>query len=391
MGSAGRFLAVMAMLAAGGLRPAVADSPRDTLDQNRKWLEKARKDPEHFARLVQDLKAFLNLPPEQRDRLRKLDKELQNLHQKNPAESDRLNRALERYAAWWERLPERDRRWIDEAPNQQQRLQRIRDVRERQWIEHLPKAYRDQIQASQGETRAALIKRFRQEEKHRQQEWVTATRHWDELQRNPPPLRPQDLQSVLKDFYLNVLQPRLSPADIERLKKAEGKWPDYPQTLVELADRYVPFPGPLGPKSMADLPEDVRNQINQRPAFRTRLLKDEGKWPDFAIKIHNLTKGNNKITVPRELSLPSRPGEFEGRVTWFIRNQLLPQLDEEERTDLKAAEGRWPDYPRLVARLAQKHSLLVPGMWPGQRPFWDKYRAQKGLGPVPAAAGDLAP
>jgi hypothetical protein len=379
----------MAVLTVGGLVSVRADGKGDALEQNRKWLEKARKDPEHYARLLQDLKAFLNLPPDQQDRLRKLDKELSQLQKKNPAESERLNRALERFAAWWERLSETDRQWIEAAPNQNERLRRIRALRERQWIEHLPKAYRDQIHQAQGEKRAALIKRYRQEEKDRHQEWQLAMRHWDEFLKGKPPRRTADLPPDVLAFVHKNLQPRLSKADADRLKAAEGKWPGYLEVLVDLSDRYVPFPGPLGPKSMADLPEDVRKQIAQlKPPARNLLQKAEGKWPEFAVQLQLLSR-RTKLTLPRDL-LPSKPGDFDRETTWFIRNRLLSHLTDEERQELKSVEGRWPEYPKALVRLASRHGLTdLPGILPGPRQYWDRYRSKPGGG-TPVAGGQAS-
>ena len=33
-----------------------------------------------------------------------------------------------------------------------------------------------------------------------------------------------------------------------------------------------------------------------------------------------------------------------------------------ERQELKKAEGKWPDFPRTLLKLARKHKLTLPGM-----------------------------
>ena len=49
---------------------------------------------------------------------------------------------------------------------------------------------------------------------------------------------------------------------------------------------------------------------------------------------------------------------------------------------LDEAQGKWPDYPRLVVDLARKHKQPLVG-WtlptpPNQPQFWDRLRAAKG-------------
>src|SRR6059058_5679045 len=55
---------------------AASDSAVEELEQNRHLLAKWRQDPAHYARLCYHLSQFLALPPEQQERLRRLDREL---------------------------------------------------------------------------------------------------------------------------------------------------------------------------------------------------------------------------------------------------------------------------------------------------------------------------
>jgi hypothetical protein len=74
-------------------------------------------------------------------------------------------------------------------------------------------------------------------------------------------------------------------------------------------------------------------------------------------------------------------------VVEFLDKVLEPQLrraGEGGKADRKAladAEGKWPEYPRLIVELARKYKQPVPG-WtlPGQPQFWDRLRAGKGKG-----------
>src|SRR5262245_9551054 len=81
MSSVLRMLSLLGFLAlaAYGLAESEAPAPEDPsllLEQNRRLLERWRKDPEHFNRLKNDLRAFQALPSEKQARLRQLDRDL---------------------------------------------------------------------------------------------------------------------------------------------------------------------------------------------------------------------------------------------------------------------------------------------------------------------------
>jgi hypothetical protein len=51
-------------------------------------------------------------------------------------------------------------------------------------------------------------------------------------------------------------------------------------------------------------------------------------------------------------------------------------LTKPEAERLHNAEGKWPEYPRLLLELARRHDLVVPGMsLPGPRGLWQQARA----------------
>src|ERR1700738_1481938 len=83
----------LVLLAAFAPTPALADGAPDEFEHNRQLLAKLRSDPEHYARLKQELRAFLELPPEEQTRLRRLD---HDLHQETSASHAKLFRVLER-------------------------------------------------------------------------------------------------------------------------------------------------------------------------------------------------------------------------------------------------------------------------------------------------------
>jgi hypothetical protein len=366
---------------------ASAEDKAAQLEENRRRVANARKDPDHYARLLRDLRQFMNLSPEQQDRLRRLDEDFRNLDE---AKAAKLTGALKRYADWLERLPEADQKYIESAPNGQVRLQRVKELREKEWIEHLPEAKRDKIQQAQGKERQALINKYRKEDQVNKQKWAKPLRHWDEMQAVQDgrqaglPRRVSELPAAaapqaVKLFVEKILLPRLDSPDRELLEKAEGKWPSFPETLVQLADKYVPFPGPVGPRTHHELPPDLQRRVTQviRPnTEKARLLGSyEGRWPDYAIMTANLAR-NPQIPLPSR-QYPVHPADFGDRMPEFVREKLMKSLQPEERRKLREAEGKWPDYPRAIADLARKHNLPVPGMLPGSNAYWEKYRPPK--------------
>ena len=85
--------------------PTRATDPTEA-DANRAQIARWKNDPEHLARLRQNLAAFRALPPERQEQLRRLDRAL---HAEDSSTQARLWNVLERYALWLNRLPAADR------------------------------------------------------------------------------------------------------------------------------------------------------------------------------------------------------------------------------------------------------------------------------------------
>src|SRR5262245_47132257 len=188
------------LVALGALLPGSAPSqpPGEDLEHNRKLLEEWRRDPEKIARLQKSYALLRSLPADEQARLRRLDYELNDLDSVSQA---RLVRVMERYAEWMNRLPEADRSFIQSAPNARERLQRIQELKDRQYSDRQPRAKRLDLAESRdpGKT-VALLK---QEERQQRDEWKVASRHWDDLlQRRPLPSRLADFdRPPLKRLY----------------------------------------------------------------------------------------------------------------------------------------------------------------------------------------------
>jgi hypothetical protein len=216
------------------------------------------------------------------------------------------------------------------------------------------------------------VAELRQKDHDARREWLVAAR-------GAQPVRIADLPPDARSFINEMLQPLLTAEERKRLRDAEGQWPLFPRTLMELVDKHpIPLPGPTGkgPLRRQDLPEDLQQRLGIATLtgpMKKRLTAAQGKWPDYAIAVTELARSRN-VTLPKQLG-PSRPAEFAPAVRQFLKEQLEPLLTDEERQRLESQEGIWPEYPQTLLDLAIKKKLTVPGMaLPGPREFWDNLR-----------------
>jgi len=157
------------LLVCVGLAGAVltgADLHSTEWERNARLLEKWKADPEHYTRLLRDLKAFAALPRARQQQLRHLDREL---HKGEPMAQRHLWSVLERYTLWFERLPEDDQKTLEATSDRAERLRLIRKIKERQWIERLPEKDRLDLAGLKPEKQAEKIKELHQEERKRRQ------------------------------------------------------------------------------------------------------------------------------------------------------------------------------------------------------------------------------
>jgi hypothetical protein len=378
---------------------ALADAPAD--GDNRQLLDKMKaSDPQHYARLRHNLAVFRNLPTARQETLRKLDRDLQ---EETTTTRQRLERVMERYAEWLERLPEAERQSIVQAPDRKTRLQRIHDIRAKQWVKRFPKAQADRIAKLPEAERPELIKKLRQEELEERLDWQAAQRHWKAALANPGalPTKLDMLSEEAREAFEKSLKPLLSRDEEKLLKEAEGKWPRFPRTVVELADNHpLTLQGPVGPTTIKELPPKLvaflENEKGFKP-FYNRLKEAEGKWPEFGVALRDLARSpfmRKMFPVAHQLlpvkSTPSQPQDFAPIVQQFIEKKLIPALDDNEAARLKKTESQWPGYPQLVLELARWHNLAVP-TGPTRFDGLDAYRTRPiyGLTNPPPRRGDL--
>jgi hypothetical protein len=345
----------------------------DEPETNARLLERLRSDPEHFARLQADQRAFGQLPPERQDRLRELD---QQLHNTDSITQKRLWSVMERYTAWYDHLSEAARHRIDQATDRHERLAIVTQYREDQWLARQPHLVRDEIAKVPVEKRHDEIANRRKDERQRFATWMRAMRVLRPVPGAQPakPVRASDFPPDGVLFINQVLGPQLTQEDREHLKKLEGKWPYYTQMVLELSEkeRYRPkLPGTTGPINFDGLPKEYKGFFKSRvdmPAhLTTTSLRD--KWPDFAIAVTEEVRRTNSPLLPLG---PARATEFPALVRQFVETALVATLSDKETSALHEAAGRWPEYPKKVLELAEHHGLEVPLMRMPNAADWRK-------------------
>jgi hypothetical protein len=359
-------LAGLAAATAGVTATAAPDG--DELERNRRLLDKWKADPDHAQRLQRDLAAFYALPAERQERIRLLDRQL---HDIDPSNGARLWGVLERYLQWLQRLTEEERRTVLEAPTPDNRLAVIRGLKQREWLTRLPAGLREKLLPISAERRAERMRALRLEERRRRVLWERP------FERRPNPIpRPKhhrDFPLGVQAFIRESLRPRLSPGERLKLDGAEGKWPQLPRVVARLADRHpVLPPAPNGEIThFKDLPDSIRNALEGRRSRRAKVPAQlEDKWPEFALAVSNLYR-RERGKAPPPLGA-CKPDEFPRKVQDFLRGRLFPALSQMEKASLDWLEGRWPEYPLRLLRLARQKHLPIPGMsLPGPPELWE--------------------
>src|SRR5262245_349578 len=101
-------LGLMALSLAAPAEPPSEDIPKKNRP-NGNDTDRPRFRPE-------DWKKFRSLSPEQKERLRKADRDFRSL---DPKKQEHLRQVMDRYQAWLQHLPEADRKRIESAPNRE--------------------------------------------------------------------------------------------------------------------------------------------------------------------------------------------------------------------------------------------------------------------------------
>ncbi len=340
-----------------------------------------------------------SLSPARQQQLRDLDREFNAL---DPEAKDRLQRVMVNYNYWLAHLPEEDRKRVVDAETPTARLTLIREIKDSEWIETLPKAYRDKYASVKDLERTRLVSLWREEDRERRDEWHFVRRNWKDVQEDSSALVPALwLDRHQLETYVRNLEFQVSPADRDRLRKTraavqEGRTYGYFRLVLELSERYTLLPGPPeGPRNFESLPKTLAAslELKKKKSFPRELQAQQGRWPDFAIAVTEYAR-QRRIPLPDQLG-PARKEAMPPDLRAFIEKELEPALIKAGRTDtndkgekkerseqarrdlarLHDAEGKWPEYPRTVLDLAKSYKLFMVGwMLPGKPEFWDRIR-----------------
>lgn len=336
-------------------------------------------------------KAFKALPSTRQQEIRELDKQL---NEQKPSVRDRLVRVLEAYAVWLDRLPEPERKGVLAAATPGLRLAVIRDVRERQWLDSLPVAQRNQLNGLSVADRASRIGEWKKAEAERREEWGNVRLHADAIAANlaPWPFDNEQMKKNVVDYMrvtFKIDEPkkcRLVANEFTRytnaLANAEKNggwaWYDYGRESFNLARKYEGFllPEPAENRQLcmdfSDLPQSVNKMLGD-PRLRRKLAPYVGKWPDFPLEVHDELRALPGKFGPGPPLGPAKASDFKEPVKTFWEKELSPKLSGQEKGMLRMFENRWPEYPREFVRLARIHDLSVPGVTlPGSPRKWSE-------------------
>jgi len=329
--------------------------------------------------------------PARQQQLRQLHREFIDL---GPEDQARLTKVMQSYNAWLAHRPAADKQRILSAPTAAARLEVIHELREHEWVESLPRPYREEYAKLEGDARRQRVQEWRTEEAERREDWVLAQRHWIEYPQGKVPQMFLGEARGQIDTFVSHLRENLSEAERKDLDDAQkgaeefGNYFWYAREIVRLADLHPILPGRVGPKDFNSLPDQVKVYLRERdPQFRKKaddvreLRKFNGRWPEYAIELTRHCQKNN-LKLPLPLG-DCKKDDMPDKVREFLDRMLEPQLKKSEagRAELEAlnkAQGSWPEYPRTIIDLAKKYKTPVPG-WtlPGPPQAWDRLRAGK--------------
>lgn len=333
--------------------------------------------------------------PRRQQQLRKLHTDFQQLDSET---TTRLTRVMQSYNAWLSR-PNFDRSTVLDAPNSAARLDAIRNLRETEWVETLPKPDREEYARLEGDARKQRVQEWRMDEADRREEWNLAQKHWAEHPLGKVPAVFLNQGRLQVDAFVSHLRENLLPEEIKYLDDARaaadeyGNFFGYALEVVRLADRHPIFPGAAGPKEWGNLPMSVKNYLIANgkhfsekgiPAGTPEvkeLRRAQGRWPEFAVELTKYCQKNN-LTLPVQLG-DCRKEQMPPEVIEFLdktleRDLRRAEVGKLELDALNKLQGIWPDYPRKIMELARNYKLNVPG-WtlPGPMREWDRFRAGK--------------
>jgi hypothetical protein len=365
-------------------------------------LEPDKPSAEAFEKLS---RAFKALPAARQQALRDLHKQL---FAQEAVARERLFRVLEAHAIWLERLSDAERKGVFAAATSRYRLDEIRRIRNEQWVESLPVSLRTELHKLPQEQQNDRIQKWKDEEAIHRAEWAFVRQHAPDILDNKAPwpfdntmrqkeviefmrvsFRPDDDKKCR--FTANELG--LYKASLSAAEKVGGwlAWGAYGKVSYDLTRKYDKY---LLPEAATGEPITTYSQLG--PTVARLFDKDKGpghsatnslvgKWPDFALAVHDFAMNKKGEKIPLGALGPAKPADFKEPLKSFVTKDLYSTLNPMEKKDILALEGHWPKYPQELVRLARQHDLCVPGMMlPGPPKHWDQiYGFGFGFGRTP--------
>lgn len=374
-----------------------SDDPAAQLDQATKppAVDPDKPAGAAFAKLAT---VFRALPAARQQAIRDLDRQLRGLD--GPTRDQRY-RVLEAYTIWLDKLPEPERKQVLAADTSRRRLDEVRKLRNQQWLDGLTAAQRGKLNGLPASGQADLIRQWREEEQTHREEWAFYRTYADDVVANKVPwpfdnpARQRDVAEFVKTAF------RLDDDKHRRLEEGERlrynasltlateqggwmPWYAHGRNVYAAMRKYERFllPEPAHGESLTryDQLGPRVERFFEKGRGRTTTQNLVGKWPDFALAVHNFASSEKGDKIPLPVVGPAKPSEFKEPLRHFVTRELLPALSAGDRKALEALEGKWPEYPYAVVRLAKQHDLSAPGlMLPGSPKRWDALYG--GLGP----------
>ncbi len=330
--------------------------------------------------------AFKSLPAARQQAIRELDRQL---FAEEPGTRDRLFQVLEGYAVWLDRLNETNRKLVLAADSPRRRLDEVRSVRNEQWVDSLPPAWREELRKLPAAERQERILRWRKDEARLHEEWAVFRSHAPDIAANraPWPFESENARQSVIEFmraiYRTDDEKKCRFSDADRLRYTSNlaqanewngwAWYAYGKTAFDLNRKYELLPESADGKLVTSYAQlGKAEKMFEKGRGRTATLPHVGKWPEFALAVHNYIATDKSDKVPLAKLGPARPEEFKEPLRSFVVKELLPALSPTDRLSLEAALGKWPDYSRQVVSLARRYDLVAPGlMLPGSPKRWE--------------------
>jgi len=334
--------------------------------------------------------AFKALPIERQENIRDLDKQVRSLDA--PTREQRI-RVLETYIRWLNKLPESDHKRVLMADTSRRRLDEIRKILNQQWIDGLPPARRAKLNGLPAAGQVELIRQWRDEETTQRDEWAFHRNHAEDILANRTPwpfdnpARQKEVIEFMRGAFRIDDEKRCRFEEPERsryiaslsLATEQGGWMAWyaygklAYSMVKKYEKYLlPEPAVGDPVTKYEQLGTKAERWFEKGKGRTLTANLVGKWPDFALAVQNYagTEKLEKVVLP--LLGASRPYDFKEPLRTFVLKDLMSVLVASDRKTLEGMEGRWPEYPYALVRLARQHDLSLPGMMlPGSPKRWD--------------------